>query len=376
MSRIVSVYSPRRRSVDRLDMAEIRWHRMSAALADLGHTVHMASAELGWRFRRRMPDSPGLSVVPIAGVDWDTYDVVKTVFHAGFETLEKYGGAHHPLIISKLGSVVGSNDMPGVYFYGRQRERLYATQQRIVETSKFAALLSEPAFSLWRQTHGDKPQLLLVPGAADAVIPLPNRDPYPKETLTRCLFAGNFYSSQPGSQPEAHREIALRLNRLGALLIDRGARLFVLGPGDHRSLDARHVSYCGAIPYERSWDYLHFATVGIVVAAGPFMHNNESTKIYSYLRAGLPVVSEAGFPNDDVVLDSGLGCVVENGNLSQLADTAIEAANADWDRERGVQFILGAHTWHHRAAIYDRLLQDLGVGASRRVRQRISWNQT
>jgi len=56
----------------------------------------------------------------------------------------------------------------------------------------------------------------------------------------------------------------------------------------------------GAVSYERSWDYLHHADVGVLVAAGPFMHNNESTKIYHYLRVGLPVVSEAGFPNDPV----------------------------------------------------------------------------
>ena len=347
-------------------MAEIRWHRISSALADRGHTVHMASAELRWRFRSRNADSPGLSIVPITRVDWDSYDMVKTVFHAGFETLQRYGGAHHPFIVSKLGSVVGPTDMPGVYFYGRQRERLYATQQRIAETSRFAALLSQPAIDLWREIHGERPELLLVPGGADAVIPPPGRDPYPKEVRTRCLFAGNFYSTHAGSQPEAHREIASRLNKLGSRLIDRGARLFVLGPGDHRSLDARYVSYCGAVTHEESWDFMHFATVGIVVAAGPFMHNNESTKIYSYLRAGLPVVSESGFPNDDVVRDSGLGFVVENGNLDELADKALEAAKANWDRERGIQFILSRHTWDRRAAVYDSLLQSLGDRASGR----------
>ena len=343
---------------------------MSAALAARGHTVHMASAELRWRYRRKKSDAPGLSIVPITKVDWDSYDMVKTVFHAGFDTLQRYGGAHHPFIVSKLGSVVGPTDMPGVYFYGRQRESLYATQQRIAETSKFAALLSQPAIELWREIHGDKPELLLVPGAADAVIPPPGRDPYPKEVAIRCIFAGNFYNSTPQSQPEAHREIASRLNRLGSLLIDRGARLFVLGTGDDSSLASRLVTYCGAAPYEESWDFLHFATVGVVVAAGQFMHNNESTKIYSYLRAGLPVVSEAGFPNDDVVRDSGLGFVVTNGDLNQMADAIIEAANAQWDRQRGVQFILDRHTWDHRAAVYDKLLQKPGTDVSGSDRRR------
>jgi len=250
-------------------------------------------------------------------------------------------------------------DMDGIYFYGRQRERMYDTQRRIAETSRFVSLLTEPAIRLWRESFGEKPEALLVPGAADAVIPPPGQDPYPRDVRIRCVFAGNFYSSHPASQPEAHRSIAARLNRLGELLDKRGARLFVVGPGDHRTLDPRFVTYCGAVTYEASWDFLHFATVGIVVAAGPLMHNNESTKIYSYLRAGLPVVSEAGFPNDDVVRESGLGFVVENGKPERMADHVMEAVDASWDRERGIRFILANHTWDHRADVYDRLLREL-----------------
>ncbi len=44
------------------------------------------------------------------------------------------------------------------------------------------------------------------------------------------------------------------------------------------------------------------------------MHNNESTKIYHYLRARLPVVSESGFPTDHVVRESRCGVVVKSGD--------------------------------------------------------------
>jgi glycosyltransferase involved in cell wall biosynthesis len=337
-------------------MADIRWHRISAALAARGHTVHMASAELLWWFRGLVSDGTGPTIVPIAKVDWKSYDMVKTLFHVGYETLEKYGGADHPFVVSKLGSVVGPTDMDGIYFYGRQREEMYETQRRIAERARYVALLTQPAIALWRDSFGPKPETLLVPGAADAVIPRPVRDPYPQDGRIRCVFAGNFYRAHPKSQPEAHREISSRLNRLGELLEAKGARLHVVGPGDCRDLDSRFVSYCGAVEHAKSWDYLHFAHVGIVVAAGSFMHNNESTKIYYYLRAGLPVVSEAGFPNDDIVRESHLGFVVENGHPELMAEKVVEAAKTRWDRERAIQFILAHHTWDHRAGVYEKLI--------------------
>lgn len=341
-------------------MADIRWHRISAALAARGHTVHMASAELHWRFRRStaVPGTPAF--VPITRLQWDRYDMVKTLFHLGFETLERHGGAGHPFIVSKLGSVVGPDDRPGIYFYGAERARMFGTQTRIAATSRAVTLLSQPAIDLWRECHGASQRTLLVPGAVDAVVPPPGRDPYPAGCRIRCVFSGNFYRHHRSSQPEAHNEIAARLNAVGALLHRRGARLFVVGPGDARSLDERYVSWCGAVAYERSWDWLHFASVGIVVAAGAFMHNNESTKIYHYLRAGLPVVSEEGFPNDDVVRGSGLGFVVPNGEPQVMADRILEASAMPWDRARAVQFILERHTWDRRVEAYERLLAEEG----------------
>jgi glycosyltransferase involved in cell wall biosynthesis len=358
MTRIVTVYSGALRSTRAVEMGYIRWHRISAALSSLGHTVDIASAELRRRvFRTVEHVAPNLRVVPITQVKWDEYDVVKTLFHSGFETLERYGGADHPFIIAKLGSVVGPQDMEGIFFYGRQREEMYRVQERIAHTARYVTLLTDPAVDLWRAAHGSARNVLVVPGAAPTVIPAPRRSPYPADGQSPVVFAGNFYRRHPRSQPEAHRILANKLNELGALLHERGTRLYVVGTGDAASLDARYVTYCGEVPYEDSWDYIHFAAVGIVLTAGGPMHNNESSKIYHYLRAGLPVVSEAGFPNDNVVIESGLGHVVENGDLESMAQRIQESLQTRWDRDRGIRYILSRHTWEKRAEIYDRLLR-------------------
>ncbi len=353
MARIVTVYSDRPPQL--VDMSFIRWFKISEALARRGHQVDIATNEFGWGRHSPIQMGSHLRRVPLSKVQWHEYDVVKTLFHRGFGLLEKHGGLEHPFIISKLGSVVGPEDAAGIYFYGKRRESLYRTQAKISRTSKYIALLSAPAQELWRKCFGTRDNLLIVPGGVDREVPTPTQDPYPRRDEVRCLFAGNVYDQF--SQPEANNVLVEKLNGLGRLLAQRGIRLYVLGPGDVRRLDHRCATYLGAVPYEQSWSFIHFAHVGVVVAAGKFMHNNESTKIYHYLRMGLPVVSEAGFPNDNVVTESGIGQVTENGNLEMMAEKVELAVHRPWDRARAVAYILENHTWDQRVGVYDMIIR-------------------
>jgi glycosyltransferase involved in cell wall biosynthesis len=337
-------------------MAYIRWLRMSEELARLGHTVDVAVAdELADEHPEPLgADGPSLRRVPLSRVRWADYDVVKTEYFKGFETLERFGGADHPFIIAHLGSTVAAEDREGIYFYGEGRARRFAAHQRIQRTARYVSLLTAPARALWEEQFGPSEGLLVVPGAADRHIPPPGRDPYPSSPGRKVLFAGNVYSLD--TQPEANAILVGKLNRLGALLAAGGTRLYMIGTGELGVLDSRAVTYLGAVPYRESWDYLHFADVGVVVAPGPFLHNNESTKIYSYLRLGLPTVSESGFPNDHVVAESGLGFVAANGDLEGMAEQVLVAANRPWDRDAGVRYILQHHTWDRRAETYRPLL--------------------
>src|SRR5262249_48952969 len=145
---------------------------------------------------------PRLRRVPLRSVRWDRYDVVKTEFHAGFETLERQGGAGHPCIVSNLGSVVDRDDADGVYFTGARRRALFAVQERLAARSGWVPVPTAPSLARWRGRFGDAGAPFLVPGAADDVVPPPGADPYPIDDRIRCLFAGNVYD--PVSQAEAH----------------------------------------------------------------------------------------------------------------------------------------------------------------------------
>ncbi len=365
MAKIVTVYEQTPRENDKrygylvpTDMSYIRWYKISEALARLGHQVDMAIPDL---INVQLNQSEAFNrlqirMIPLSKIKWDDYDVVKTLFNIGFDTLEKYGGSDHSFIISKLGSVVGPEDMNGIYFYAKEREKLYSNQKKINQTSKYITVLSKSAKELWTTCFGPRENILIVPGGVDNYVPPPGRDPYPSDEQPRCLFAGNVYALQ--DQPEANAVLVEKLNKLGKLLSCLGMRLFMLGEGDLRKLDKRYVTYLGAVSYEKTWNYFHFAQVGIVVAAGKFMHNNESSKIYHYLRVGLPVVSEAGFPNDHILTESKLGFVVENGNLELMAQRIKEAAHKVWDRDYAINYILNNHTWDKRFEIYDKIIKE------------------
>ena len=356
MAKIITVYDTSRQRFILADMAYIRWLKISESLAKLGHQVDIATNEfMGCRENEQVSMTRRLRRISLSEARWKDYDVIKTLFHAGFDALEKCGGANHPFIISKLGSVVGPRDMKGVYFYGKRRKELCSIQKRIDKTSKFITVISKPAKDLWEDCLGVKDNILVVPGAVDSVIPPETFNPYPRGSGLKCVFFGNVYSEN--SQPEAHRVVIDKLNKLGKLLKLYDIQLYMAGVGDVSRLDKKYVNCLGIVSYERTWNYFYHANAGIVVIAGSFQHNNESSKIYHYLRAGLPVVSEKGFPNDNVVEESKLGYVVENGNLELMAKKISEAVyKKDWDRQYAIRYILNNHTWDKRVKVYSEII--------------------
>src|SRR5262245_49700189 len=129
MARIVLVYNTERFGVaEPSDMARIQLMETARILARFGHQVDVATAEVSLQLGRPpIQMAERLRRVALSRVRWSDYDVVETNFHQGWETLVQYRGADHPFIIAKLGSVVGAEDLPGIYYYGRDRERMFAT---------------------------------------------------------------------------------------------------------------------------------------------------------------------------------------------------------------------------------------------------------
>lgn len=354
MARIVTVYNRDKADFRPIDMSLIRWLKISEALAGHGHQVDIATNEAALKAPVSM--GPNLRRVPLRKVRWPDYDVVKTVFHMGFETLREHGGDEHPFIISKLGSVVAGQDRPDVFFYGDERQGLYETQLRIERACRYVTLLTQQSIDIWRECFGGADNTLLVPGAADRELPAGAGDPYPASEQPKCLFAGNIYDEW--RQADVHRLVVDKLNGLGQLLSDRGVQLYFLGRGDTSRLDPAKLTTLGVVEHERSWDYMRHAAAGVVLAFGRRQNVNESTKIYHYLRTGLPVVCEQGFPNEGMIAEANLGYVTPFGDMEAMAERVRDACSRTWNSEAAIQLILERHTWDQRAAIYDRVIRE------------------
>jgi glycosyltransferase involved in cell wall biosynthesis len=336
-------------------MDVIRWRRVAEGLADLGFDVDLVGDGPGVPTEPR----PTLRTVPWSHVDWSRYDVVKTLFHLGFRHFLEAGGAGHPFVISKLGSVVGPTDeVAGVHFFGEARAKLWAIQEAIRRHSRYVTVLTEPSRALWERTLGPDVPVLLVPTGVDRQIPPPGDNPFPATGEKVVVYIGLLYA-------RAQRAVNLlwqeRLNALGRRLRARGLRLHFIGGGSTDRLDPAAVTVVGPVPLAAMWDYQYFADVGVVLAQGPVQHN-ESSKVYYYLRTGLPVVSEAPVPNNRVIEEAGCGLVAPYGDDDALAETIEMAARRPWDRDRAIRYVLANHTWDHRVAIYRRLFAtELGV---------------
>ena len=121
-------------------------------------------------------------------------------------------------------------------------------------------------------------------------------------------------------------------------------------------LDHNVVTCLGAVENSRIWDYQYFADVGIALGQGKVQHN-ESSKIYYYLRTGLPVVSEEPIPNNHLIKESGLGFIADYSDNQMMAEMIQSAIYQKWQKEEAIQYILNNHTWDKRVQVYDALIR-------------------
>ena len=330
-------------------MSTIRWLRMSEGLAALGHRVDMIMNGNGLAHA-----TPNLRSVSFADADWNDYDVIKTLFHSGFESLSEEGGGSHPFIISKLGSVVGNHDdTDGVYFFNHEREHLFRIQEQINERSQYVTLLTTASRRLWEDLFGSTKNLLHVPTGVDRVVPDARDNPYKRFGEPIVVYAGNIYGE---TQPEMNIVWQDRLNRIGHLLRKKGIRLCFVGTGRVDRLDPAAVTVMREVENMEFWDYQHFANVGLVLAQGRAQHN-ESSKLYYYLRTGLPVVSEAPVPNNFLIDATGMGFVADYCDDRMIVDMVESAIDREWPRREGMHYVVENHSWEQRVEAYDEVLR-------------------
>jgi glycosyltransferase involved in cell wall biosynthesis len=330
-------------------MDTIRWLKISEALAKMGYQVDMITNE---KKQKIVKMGKNLRRVPYREFDWNNYHVIKTLFQEGFVSLENAGGANHPFIIAKT-TVVAKKNQPGIHFHGWVRWRLFLIQKRINKYARFITFLSKENLRVWQKEFRRTKNLLLVPTGVDRVIPAPKKNPYKKYSEKIVLFTGNIKNSQQG---KINRMWQQKLNTIGKGLKDKKIRLCFLGSGDQSLLDTGSVTSLSSVENKKVWDYLHYADCGIALAEGD-PQNFESSKIYYYLRAGLPVVCESSIPNSPEILKAKLGYVVSFNDLDDFVEKIVKTVNQKWDKKRAMKNMKEKHSWDQRVKIYDKIIQ-------------------
>jgi len=149
-----------------------------------------------------------------------------------------------------------------------------------------------------------------------------------------------------------------RLNNLGQMLKTKDIHLCFVGLGLNDKLKSEWVTSLGPVSIKKFWDYQYWANCGIVLASGKDQHN-EKSKIYYYLRTGLPVVSESPVPNNDLIMKAQLGYISPYNNDAKMAVLIEKAVNRQWNKKRAINYILKNHTWERRVEIYDQFIKNI-----------------
>ena len=342
------------------NMSQIRPFRIGEALARRGHRVDLVLD----RFPGPRELAPRLREIPLALARWDDYDVVKTHYVGGFDTLLAAGGGGHPCIVSRLVNVVGADGDPGLNVFGRMRDEFLATQLRVAEHARVVVVTSEGNRRAWRARHGDDRPLWTIPTGVDRDLPPSGPSPYAALGLDApiALFAGNLRTH--GQQPEVNARWQDRLNRLGRALRRRGIRLVAMGSGASELLDPAAVVHVGPVANGESWDWLRHAQVGVALAEGP-ADNNEKGRIYYHLRVELPTVCERPVENHTLIEKTGHGAVVDHDDVEAMAEAASGLVARPPATPGLADFMVAHHSWDVRTAAYDALC-DLSLDGGRR----------
>ena len=167
------------------------------------------------------------------------------------------------------------------------------------------------------------------------------------------IFAGSFHQPQ----------YAEFLNRLGELLINDGSLLYAIGAGSTgRLLDDRYVAYMGAADHHACHDFMAHMKAGIAIPhMGHMPYRVESTKIWAYLRYGVPTVGHEAFWNTDIIEKLSFGQVVSETTPEKYHEALRVIRDGLPDLEKRASAVtarmLKDHSWTARAASYESLIK-------------------
>ncbi|MBU2547071.1 MAG: hypothetical protein KKB20_01550 [Proteobacteria bacterium] len=326
----------------RIDL--IRLRALSRALID-----HGLSAEIIAPVKQEGLLDEGIPVQPLACLEEaGRYDLIKTCYHSSMGLIGDFDGPVAARIVRVVDERLPERDET-------DRGRLLYFQDMIHERAN-ALILNNPVNAdRWRSLHGPHPPITLIPNGCPSMLPQPGKSPY-QTARPIVLFLGSL---------AAPRMVHL-LNDLAAAVHPRsqvhhlGRNVAHLYGGDENAALSPLIIQHGEVVETRMWDYIRHARVGLALAAGPHAFDNDLSKVLSYLRGRLPVLSEEHVLNNDLILSTGGGRVFAYGDVGDMVkqlDLLLDNPGTTASMEVA-RLIAESHSWENRG----RLLYDLIEG--------------
>ncbi|MFZ5868810.1 MAG: hypothetical protein ACOYXY_23225 [Thermodesulfobacteriota bacterium] len=287
--------------------------------------------------------------------DGGRYDLVKTSYHFSIKLIDKYEGPVVSRIVRVVDHELPQRDEPF-------REDLLSCQELIRQRASALVLNNRENEARWRQIYGPEPRVVFVPNGCPLDIPEPGSDPYDTRHPA-VLFLGSVAAARMVDMLNA----AARLLQGRATIHLVGLNKACMYGGDERCvLDSLIVDH-GEASHDRVWDYIHHAQAGIALATGLHPFDNDISKIFDYLRGGLPVVSEEGILQNQLIARTGFGRIFAHDSADELVSGILEILESPpvASKDQVMVFMAREHSWERRVDEYVKLFQALSSPVSR-----------
>ena len=204
--------------------------------------------------------------------------------------------------------------------------------------------------------YGKPGRILIVPTGCPETLPEVTDNPFPSDRRI-VLFTGSLTSHRfPGVLNALARQ--LRRERPDVEVHFLGKNSLQHYAGESEPFDPEFVRVHEPVSEEETWRYVLNAHAGLALAPSEHAFESELSKIYYYLRGGLPVVTESSVPNRSVAEELGLGAVARYGDLDDLVGKTLVALSMTPRQPAIMQHMADRHSWRARAGIYDAALKE------------------
>ena len=276
------------------------------------------------------------------------YDVVKTSYHYSIKLVGAYDGPVLSRIVRVVDHILPERDEPF-------RGELLECQKLIRERATALVLNNTENETRWRALYGQKPPVVLIPNGCPVEIPASRENPFDPEEPA-ILFLGSLAAPR---MIDMINKAAERLQGKVKFHLVGLNKCGLYGGGD-TCFPNRLIVDHGEMPENEVWNYIQHADIGLALATGPHAFDNDVSKIFNYLRGGLPVLTEDPILTNKLVKQTGLGKIFMYGNVDDLISNALELLDNPMKqkkKEAVMKFMIEHHSWEKRVKDYALFLR-------------------